>query len=605
MGTKITSVNNTTYYISSSGHFAHGTFGAILRAFAVLKIESSSAIFPNIPFEHIHRARSRFKNFLDDASRGPATQDRTLLEQKLFCQSLIRKYEECFLRFHQALYAAELRTPSQDIRPVFIAPKKTQMMLLRAFFDRTDLHLDKNYHLLIILSSIQFWVLFFRDIVKAVGASMALPILSSAQYMTKPKIFYAVRGANFWFGHPNLSPQLPERLSEEFFLNDVISAAKLDKKTDEIPNIAMMNFTRHRKPTQFNYLVRNTSLIRTPTPLSIFGYLKLQSQNLHLLAKFLLGQSQVPEFLTDELKTNYCQYFLERLRPRAGFFTNSSYQGDHIQAAMARIGIPVKFIYYSVNNACPQTWLDTKVVETISWRYNVADRHLTWDQNNKKWLEDIVHCRPDKISVVGPIMFAATHPELFRDNRPKKQTSDQFCLGVFDVTPISYSTGFKLGMGPGLYDLDTCKDFLQDVLRTADIVFDRNIIFVFKLKRQPLADFHDNAYLSFQQEMVTHLGDRAIVFDPDWNPWITLDACNAVLGIPYTSMVDAALSTGLPAAYYSPFKTKIRCDYKSPITLHDISSLEAWLNACKNSPRQALNRDVLQSTIRTISKEFY
>jgi hypothetical protein len=598
-------VINTTYYISSSGHFAHGAFGAIIRAFAVLQIESSSPIFPNIPFEHIHRARSRFKNFLDDASSAPATQDRTLLEQKLFCQSLIRKYEESFLRFHQAFYAAELKTPSPDIRPIFIAPKKTQMLLLMAFFDRTELHLDKNYRLLIRLSAIQFWVLFFRDTVKAVGASMALPILSAAQYMTKPKIFYAVRGANFWCGHPNLRPQLPERLSEELFLNEVLAAVRLDQQSGEIPSIAMMNFPAPGRPTKFSNLIQTTSLLRTPTPFSIFTYLKLQAENLHLLAKFLLGQSREPEFLIDQLKANYCQYFLERLRPRAGFFTNSSYRGDHIQAAMARIGIPVKFIYYSVNNACPQTWLDTKVVETISWRYNIADRHLTWDQNNKKWLEDIVHSRPDQISVVGPIMFAATKLETFKNDEPKKQIANNFCLGVFDVTPISYDVGFKLGMGIGLYDLETCKNFLQDVLRTADIIFDRKITFVFKLKRQPLADFHDNAYLSFQQEMVTHLGDRAVVFDPDWNPWLTLDACNAVLAIPYTSMVDAALCTGLPAAYYSPFKTKIHCNYKSPITLHDKSSLEAWLHECKNSPRRRLNRDVLHSTVRSISKEFY
>ena len=366
----------------------------------------------------------------------------------------------------------------------------------------------------------------------------------------------------------------------------------------------MMNFQSDSLNTNIPYLFRATSLWSTPTPFSGFDYARLLIRNCVSIWSFLLRQLTSPERFIEDLKANTAGYFLDRISPHSGFFTNSNYQGDHIQAAMVSRGIPLKFIYYSVNNACPQTMPHIRPVETIAWKYNIANLHLTWDQKSKRWLEDQFIATESRVVAAGPIMFAATNSkDLNRQYRPENDPT-KFYLGVYDVTPLSYEAGFKLGLGQGLYDVETCKSFLEDVINTASRVFGNDVRFVFKLKRQPLKDFHDNEYLIFQSQLIDKLETRAIIFEPDWNPWLTLDTCNAVIAIPYTSLVDAAHMTGLPAAYYSPFKTKICCEYKSPITLHDISSLENWLKQRKNEPPRKLNWDVLSSTIKKISLEF-
>ena len=597
------------FLVSEPRHAALFTPNYLRTKIELTSLNEASLLADDVPFAHLNQARSRFQVFLDSVSNTNSPPTYLLNKamntgdlNKVLCQGLIRRYENAFVCSHQVLFSFEKTSRRGEMRPLFVAPWAMQIALYHRFFAGSEPHSSFCFKVLMLLGAVQYWLEFVRDVIKSLVVGFCLPILGGLRHRINPLRWQQVYGATLWFGHKSTSGSDPNRISDQLFLRDIIRIAKQDSANTL--KIVMMNSSNETEKTATDGLVKSSELLKIAAPFSIGNWATLQFYNMQQCIQFIFTPKQYSTLLIESLKANYSGYFISQLNPKAGFFTNSNYLGDHTQTALKTLRIPIKFVYYSTNNACPKFGAGCLPVETLAWQYNIADCHFTWDEQSKRWLDDQQRSPISRVEAIGPIMFAATDDSTLLKETGFDLNSLPFKIGIFDVTPLSYAAAFKLGMGGGMYDIQTCKRFLSEIIRSSDIVFNREVQFIFKLKRRPLEGFHADEYLEFQHELLNSLGNRATIFEPDWNPWLALNACNAVLGIPHTSMVDAAALSGLPAAYYSPFPERVECAYKSSGTLHNQSELVAWLQKVKTAPRCHLQTTAIKSALRRLSTEF-
>ena len=106
----------------------------------IASIEDKSIISQNVTLQHSNRARLRFQCFLNSLlsiSGPPVLFFNGALNgndiSKIFCQGLIRRFEQPFLCCHQVLYSLESAPSHYEMRPLFVAPRAVQIALYEAF----------------------------------------------------------------------------------------------------------------------------------------------------------------------------------------------------------------------------------------------------------------------------------------------------------------------------------------------------------------------------------------------------------------------------------------------------------------------------------------
>ena len=307
-------------------------------------------------FQHSHRARLRFQCFLNSLSNNSSPPDfffNAVLNRnditKIFCQRLIRRFEQPFLCFHQVLYSLESTPSHYEMRPLFVAPRAVQIALYDAFFAGTPPSQSISDRALIQLGAVQYWLFFIRDVVKGTLVAFFLPLISGVRHLANPSTWQYIQGSSLWFGHKSSSGALPENLSEQLFLRDIIGIAKQDSANTL--KIVMMNSSNETEKTATDGLVKSTQLLKLATPFSVGNWVTLQINNIWLCIQFIFTPKKFSVLLIESFKACYSIYFLGQINPRAGFFTNSSCYGDPTQTALKCLKVPIKFVYYSMNRS--------------------------------------------------------------------------------------------------------------------------------------------------------------------------------------------------------------------------------------------------------------
>ena len=241
-------------------------------------------------------------------------------------------------------------------------------------------------------------------------------------------------------------------------------------------------------------------------------------------------------------------------------------------------------IHYTTNNLdCRDLALERSIV--------IADEFWVWNEAFKIWLErrQILNLENQpKILIKGPLMcgdinWLSKHPEKVREiiGLPTKG----FFIGVFDLPGVNESWQYKYGGGPPLITIDYAEAFYAGIKHLLEEVHEINIII--KLKRE-LTD----KYRIYPKNLI-ELADknsnlakagRVFIVDVNIDPYLPISASNAVIGIPFTSPVLAAISSNRYGGYYDPMRL---VNYPSIYQLREtviqnyrdlIAAVRSWMN---------------------------
>jgi len=173
------------------------------------------------------------------------------------------------------------------------------------------------------------------------------------------------------------------------------------------------------------------------------------------------------------------------------------------------------------------------------------------------------------------LMFASTRTVIAKLTRegPRRK----WCVGLFDVTPILPVRAFQLGLGRGIYPSDWCVTFFRDVIAACKSVFGHDLCILVKFKRELNPGLHDLMYVDALERILRELGDTLVQLAPDSNPWNAVASCDVVVGMPYTSMVEAGAYLGKKACFYRPAGTREPAIAQGIPSFETVEPLETWL----------------------------
>lgn len=191
---------------------------------------------------------------------------------------------------------------------------------------------------------------------------------------------------------------------------------------------------------------------------------------------------------------------------------------------------------YSTNSE-PMTLADGTAAPLHSWQVMTWDRVMVWDQPQADFVSSATGGRVVP-KVVGPIWFhtSATPMPALGDG----------AVAVFDVQPHRNCLRPPLPMFPDYYSFETAKGFLEDVVAVAS---ECGRAVVFKRKRHAGPRVH-RGYMRLVDGLVEARGFTSI--DPDISAVRVVEACDAVISMPFTSTALLARHQGRPSVYYDP-----------------------------------------------------
>lgn len=256
--------------------------------------------------------------------------------------------------------------------------------------------------------------------------------------------------------------------------------------------------------------------------------------------------------------------------------SNSALRGGPLVEGSKLAGIPTAMLFYSSNNSPLPTLTDANPAEHPGFCLMDHDVYFSWGRGMRYWLINCLNQPPKSIIEVGPVMFASTRP-LSPAKSPQRRPLGQVNVGFFDVTPLSFHKAFELGLGRGAYRAEHCIGAFELVLNACMAVFGGNWNLLIKYKRKLNAEAHDFKYLEKLDSMLEPLGERVHRFDPDHNPWGVLSECDFVLGMPFTSMVDAGVVLDKPACFVFPPVLSINRHPGGIAGFSDSQSLGRWI----------------------------
>jgi glycosyltransferase involved in cell wall biosynthesis len=259
--------------------------------------------------------------------------------------------------------------------------------------------------------------------------------------------------------------------------------------------------------------------------------------------------------MADEVMAGTCALALRKGGFRVVFTTNTNYQGDPVIEAVRKCRIPRANLYYSTNSRLLPSKKYPAPVDNPAWKMSGDAHHFSWNDDMDAWLENGIGIEPAKIIRSCPLMFASTET-IRKPVAPLPARRDEIqgdvTVGLFDITPLTVSRGFDLGLGRTDYPQELCLQFFRDAVAAAREVFGDRVTFLVKFKRAINLSAHDRDYVAELGKVLDPLGNRVVRLAPDSNPWTALTRSNYVVGMPFTSMVDAAAWLGLPAVFFFP-----------------------------------------------------
>ncbi len=287
-------------------------------------------------------------------------------------------------------------------------------------------------------------------------------------------------------------------------------------------------------------------------------------------------------------------------------YSQSCLGGDAtMPIAAKRIGVKQALVFYSCN--CEGfVYHGVESREYPALMIQIADYFLVWNSEFGNWMTDCLGYPQSSIINAGPIMFARARGSL---GAKPEFTSDtdggKINIGIFDVTPLALHKSAKLGFGDPCYNMPTATAFISDVIRVLTALDKNRFRLILKLKRPPLAGHHEDDYLAFLEDTLARSGISYWRYAPDANPWHVLNSCHTVIGLAFTSMVDAASAIGLPASFYWPRDEFKPSEHSTSPLLCGYDALNHWVSSTSERKLAIADLTVVEDTEKLLFSKVF
>ena len=195
--------------------------------------------------------------------------------------------------------------------------------------------------------------------------------------------------------------------------------------------------------------------------------------------------------------------------------------------------------------------------------------YLVWDRHQADFVRRAAGAA-SRVSEVGPIWFSS-NPQAV------SMGGDRY-IALFDVTPARFSRFCELGPDNEFYTSAVANAFVEDAVTVARQSGAR---ILWKRKRNVGRAAHP-AYRRVVESL--DQDETVVLLDTETSAIRVIEACSAVISMPFTSTAVIARSLGVPSVYYDPSGTVQRDDRAA----HGIniligrSELEIWMQEALN-----------------------
>lgn len=200
-------------------------------------------------------------------------------------------------------------------------------------------------------------------------------------------------------------------------------------------------------------------------------------------------------------------------------------------------GSRILFYFYSTNAEAFKTPARYPL-QPHTWNVTNWPHYLVWDEPQAAFIRRNV-VAPAVVDIVGPIWFQSS-------DRPLPQIEPD-SVAVFDVQPVRdfvYQVHVASKM---YYTPELSSHFMRDVEATLS---DSGRTIVFKRKRSTVGHFIQGRYRRMVARMAARPGVLTVA--PEVPAWRVIDACAAVISMPFTSTALIGRHMGKPSIYYVP-----------------------------------------------------
>jgi len=331
--------------------------------------------------------------------------------------------------------------------------------------------------------------------------------------------------------HMNLDPN--KKLSATFIIDDqkikkenIIYFSNDKKKSDLWRN---ENFNIYK---EFSELCSTKDLL-----LGWFTFIKKTP----FLYKNIFSSKNI--FMLSRLVISY--ELSKRKKIRGYIYTNTSIIKEPIEALVFfSQKIPVIIISYSASSFYGP-----------HWSYLSCTRLFVWHKIMKDFVQDHPQVRELDIKISGPLMMGEDllSKEIINNSKKeihsKLKNMNSLLIGIFDVAPhklrllenarlsVRYTSGYH-------------KKFMFDIFYLLSEI--ENVSLVIKPKRwtkhSPDYNIEDSVMEYIQNN------EKIVTLDSGINPYLSVQSCDIIICMAYTSIYYAAQQKGIPAIFYSPIK---------------------------------------------------
>ena len=236
-------------------------------------------------------------------------------------------------------------------------------------------------------------------------------------------------------------------------------------------------------------------------------------------------------------------------------------------------GATISFYFYSTNCESfkrPEGYPPMP----YGWKAMTWPRYLVWNEEQADFVRRAVG-ESAGIEIVGTVWFQSSGTAMPKLDRPG--------VGVFDVTPHRASRYCLLGLDREYYTPAVANPFLAQV---SDVVSRHGLTMVWKRKRNIGRMAHPH-YRRLADRLARE--SHVVLVEPDISAIRVIEACVAVVSMPFTSTALIAREMGKPSVYYDPdglVQRDDRAAHSIPILLGK-EELDAWLSSLGGTWRGA------------------
>ena len=565
--------------ISEDNFLVYAPRGGLLRFIArcffpggrVLDAKSGVDLLPDKPPVHLPDAWRRWEvvgdlvvaaGFMDGSVRRLGIN--IDLAEVFTKQRVLRRYMDEFSAAYSVAYFNQREV-------VLLVPASAAMLSIFKSAaarqpTRTNLRLQLLFGIASIASTLTGFLRSFSGLIKSVKLAV---LMLARRLLVGP--FCGPRPTIIFCGHSNSSGQDPEKLSEVNFWGEV---AERSREIGGSPlDVLILDGTGKPTRERSDGVYSASSIFDLEVTSTFKESMGLVGRVLRIWCDGLRHNDF--QLMADDILSQIASTIIAILKPHYLVTTISTLRGDCVFEGAALAKVERAIIYYSTNTSLITADENGDLPENPAFKLRRGDMHFSWGDGMTRWLTGRVGIPEAQVVLAGPLMFASTRTVIAKPTRegPRRK----LCVGLFDVTPVLPVCAFRLGLGRGIYPSDWCLTFFRDVVAACKSVFGDDLCILVKFKRELNPGLHDLMYVDALERILRELGDTLVQLAPDSNPWNAVASCDVVVGMPYTSMVEAGAYLGKKACFYRPTGTREPAMAQGIPSFETAETLQTWL----------------------------